>query len=158
MYRLLLTLVASMAIVGSTLVFALRTQAGDKSDAKVKATAMATKLSPDGKQTVTLTLDVEKGWYIYANPMNANTDVLDGNQTRVSFKAKENVPAEVKYPKGKQKVDGKYMYNIYEGTVVIETQIRRSAGDTTPLRVSIDVNACRKGECLLPGTVVLTVP
>ncbi len=132
--------------------------AGEKSDAKIKASASASKLGADGKQTVTITLEIEKGWYIYANPMNANTDILDGNETVVAFKIKDKVKASVKYPAGKQKKDGKYEYDIYEGKIVIQAEVQRPAGDAGPLQVSIAVNTCRKGECLLPATVMLTVP
>ena len=64
----------------------------------------------------------------------------------------------MKYPKGKQKVDGKYQFDVYVDRVVIEATVMRPVGDATPLRISIDVNACRKNECLLSGTVVLTIP
>ena len=35
----------------------------------VKVDATATKIDADGKQIVTVTLDIEKNWYIYANPV-----------------------------------------------------------------------------------------
>ena len=40
-----------------------------KSDSVVKATAAAAKPDADGKQTVTLTLAIDKGWHLYANPV-----------------------------------------------------------------------------------------
>lgn len=138
--------------------FLASASAGDKSDSKIKAMATASKLGADGKQTVTITLEIEKGWYIYANPMNSNTDVLEGNETRVAVKTKDKVKASVKYPAGKQKKDGKYQYDIYEDRIVIQAEVQRAAGDTGPLQVSIDVNTCKKNVCLLPGTVMLTVP
>lgn len=129
-------------------------EAGGKSDSKVKATATATKIV-DGKQTVTITLEIEKGWYIYANPVG--DDDYEANRTRLVFKAKEKVTAEPKYPAGEKKKGAKY--NIYEGKVVIASQVTRSAGDTSPLQVSINVNTCsHAGECLLPGVVKVTVP
>jgi len=132
--------------------------AGEKSDSKIKASASASKPGADGKQTVTIPLEIEQGWYIYANPMNANTDVLEGNETVATFKTKDKVKASVKYPAGNQKKDGKYAYDIYEGKIVIQAEVQRAVGDAGPLHVSIAVNTCRKGECLLPGTVMLTVP
>lgn len=132
--------------------------AGGGSETKVLATAQASKLGADGKQTVTIQLTVEKGWYVYANPLKANTDVLDGNETRVAVKSKNKIDTTIKYPAGKQKAEGKYTYDIYEGNVVIEAQLQRGAGDVGPLQISIDVSACRKGECLLPATLKLTVP
>lgn len=136
------------------------THAGKTSDTKVKATATTTKISPDGKQIVTLTLDIEKGWYIYANPINTNSDTLKPNQTRVSLKAKEKIETSVKYPAGKQKKDKetKTEFDIYEDRIVIRVEVTRTMGDASPLQVSISVNACNKGECLMTGTVKLTVP
>ena len=51
------------------------------SDSVVKATAVADKPGPDGKQTVTLTLAIDKGWHLYANPVG--TDDLAPVQTVV---------------------------------------------------------------------------
>jgi len=141
----------------ATLALVLPVMAGEKSDAKVKATAKASKIGADGKQTVTITIDIDKDWYIYANPVNAED--FEDNKTRVTIKAKEKVEAEVVYPAGKVKVAGKIKTNIYEKSVVIQAIVKRAAGDTSPLQVSIDVNSCsQKGVCLLPGTVKLTVP
>ena len=47
---------------------------------------------------------------------------------------------------------------IYEDKVTIEANVTRTMGDSSPLQISIDVNSCNKGTCLLPGTVKLTVP
>jgi uncharacterized protein len=146
---------AAFAVAGLALV--LPVQAGEKSDAKVKATAKASKLGADGKQTVTITIDIDKDWYIYANPVKSED--FEDNKTRVTIKAKEKVDANVLYPAGKEKAYGKIKMNIYEKSVVIEALVKRSPGDTSPLQVSIDVNSCsQKGVCLLPGTVKLTVP
>src|SRR5262252_1208271 len=41
---------------------------GQKSDAKVKIEASAAKPDASGKQTVTVTLTIDKGWHTYANP------------------------------------------------------------------------------------------
>ncbi|MBM3994663.1 MAG: hypothetical protein FJ303_10995 [Planctomycetes bacterium] len=129
---------------------------GEKSDSKVKATISATKLTASGKQTVTVTLEIEKGWYIYANPVN--DEDYEINRTRLSFKAKDKVTALVNYPTGKMKSGAKYF--IYEGKVVIESELKRTPGDTGPVEVSIAVNSCGgpKMECLLPGVIKITVP
>src|SRR5215831_6042987 len=73
---------------------------GQKSDAKVKITAKADKPGTDGKQVVTLTLTIESGWHLYANPVG-NEDFAD-NQTVVSAvpKSKHEV-LKVEYPAGK---------------------------------------------------------
>src|SRR5215468_9253111 len=76
--------------------------AGEKSDSKVKATAKASAIK-DGKQTVTITIDIEKDWYIYANPVKAED--FEDNKTRVMIKAKEKIDADILYPTGKVKQD-----------------------------------------------------
>ena len=92
----------------------------------------ASKLDADGKQTVTITLEIDQPWYIYANPMKANTDIFDGNETIVAFKTKDKVKASVKYPAGTQKKDGKYAYDIYQkGKIVIQAEVQRAVGDTS---------------------------
>ena len=92
MNRFVFALLAGLALAGSAVV--------QTSDTKVLATAKATKPAADGKQTVTITLAVEKGWYIYANPINNNTG-YEGNETKTTIKAKEKVKATFKYPAGK---------------------------------------------------------
>jgi thiol:disulfide interchange protein len=155
MFRLQL-LVAAFAV--AVLALVLPVYAGDKSDSKVKAAAKVAKLDGN-KQKVTITIDIEKDWYIYANPVKAED--FEDNRTRVLIKAKEKVDADVLCPAGKVKEDTKLKlkYNIYEKQVVIEAVVTRTKGDTSPLQVSIDVNSCsQNGVCLLPGTVKLTVP
>jgi len=136
----------------------LHADAGAKSDSKVKASATATPPDKDGKQTVTITLAIDKGWYIYANPVG-NEDYAE-NRTVVTIKAKDKVKVDVKYPEGKAKTERKTTNRIYEPTAVIVANVQRTPGDVSPLEISIDVNACRveKGEtveCLFPGTVKL---
>lgn len=150
-------LLAGLTLIGVALTLhSDATAGGVKSDSKVKATATATKPVADGKQTVTITLEIEKGWYIYANPVG--DEDFEGNKTRVNIKAKDKVMANVAYPTGKVKVDGKFKFNIYEDKVTIQAVVFRTAGDSSPLQLSIDVNSCNKGTCLLPGVVKLTVP
>jgi len=147
----------SLAIVGAFSLLGAAALSGEKSDTKVKAAATSKKSGTDGKQTVTITLDIEKDWYIYANPLNANTDVLNENVTRVFVKGKDKVQTTIKYPPGKQKELDKYKYDTYEGKVVIQADVVRTMGDGSPLEVSIHVNACRKAECLLPAVIKLQV-
>jgi DsbC/DsbD-like thiol-disulfide interchange protein len=125
---------------------------------KVKATATATRPDADGNQTVTITLKIESPWHLYANPVG--NDMLTDAQTTISFKAKEK-PQVVKidYPAGTLEKDKAFGdYRIYEGTVTIKAQLRRAKGDTSSLQAEINVQACRKGTCLLGGTVKLNVP
>ena len=143
--RVAATLIVTLTVLALPLTLST---AGEKSESKVKATATASKIA-DGKQTVTITLDIDKGWYIYANPINANSDIFAPNTTVVTFKAKDKLKADVKYPKGKQKVDGKYQFDIYENRVVVEAQVQRVAGDATLRCASalMSIRAARMSAC-----------
>lgn len=144
-------------LAGLAVVFAGSVQAGEKSDSKIKATATAGKIGADGKQKVTISIAVEKNWYIYANPVKSED--FEDNATRVTFlKGKEKLKASVDYPVGKTKEVGKIRYNIYEGSVTIEAVVDRKAGDSGPLTVAIEVNSCSGGTCLAPGVVRLSLP
>jgi uncharacterized protein len=130
---------------------------GMKSDSQLKAKATATKLDASGKQVVTVTIDINKGWHIYANPVDH--EFLVNGQTKLTIGAKVKPTAvDVKYPAGKTIVDGKEKYNVYEGQVTIQAVVQRAAGDASPLEIAIQVQACTDKECLQPATVKLTVP
>jgi DsbC/DsbD-like thiol-disulfide interchange protein len=131
----------------------------EKSDSKVKATATAGKIGADGKQTVTIEIAIEKGWHLYANPVNHNNDFLNGNKTIVKVGAKEKlVSVSVKYPEGKTKTDGKDSYDVYTGVIKLQADVVRAKGDASPLEISIAVSACDKSVCLDRGMVKLTAP
>ena len=131
--------------------------AGEKSDSKIKATVAPSKVGADGKQKVTITIAIQKSWYIYANPVKSED--FEDNATRITFlKGKDKLPATVSYPVGKTKEAGKIRYNIYEDKVVIDAVVQRAAGDTGPLTVAIEINSCSGGTCLAPATVRLMVP
>jgi len=139
------------------LTFVMHAEAGDKSDSKVKVMAKAGKAGADGKQKVTITIAIEKSWYIYANPVKSED--FEENATRITFlKGKEKLKATVDYPVGKTKEVGKIRYNIYEGSVTIEAVVDRKMGDSGPLTVAVEVNSCSGGTCLAPGTVRVMVP
>jgi hypothetical protein len=106
---------------------------------KVKATVNATRPDGDGGQTITVTLEIEKGAWLYANPVRHNNEFLDANRTIVKILAKEKVTASVKYPPGLTRRDGGESYDIYEGTVTIHVQVLRARGDGSPLDIRIPV-------------------
>jgi uncharacterized protein len=161
-FRRLAALPACLALlVAGTLVQARAV----KSDSVVKVTASATRLDAGGNQVVTLNLDVEKPWHLYANPVG-NEDLTDA-ATVVTVGAREKPEAvKVEYPEGKLEKDKAIGdYKIYEGKVTIKAQVRRAKGDTSPLEVSIKVQACSKspdgkdgGKCLEPATIKVQVP
>jgi hypothetical protein len=135
----------------------------DKTSASVvKVTATADKPDADGKQSVTITLMIDKDWHTYANPVG-NED-LESTQTVVTIGAKVK-PTEVKidYPKGKLIKDSVVgNYSIYEDKVTIKATVRRAKGDTSPLEVSVKISACidtpKLKKCLTQATVKVSVP
>jgi uncharacterized protein YyaL (SSP411 family) len=129
---------------------------GSGSDSKVKVTARADKPDADGKQVVTVTLQIDAGWHLYANPVPED---FPGIPTTVSIEAKVK-PQEVKidYPPGKRVKDATFGdHNIYEGKVDIKATVRRAKGDSGPLEVRVKVQTCSDTKCLAPATVKLTV-
>jgi DsbC/DsbD-like thiol-disulfide interchange protein len=146
-----------LALLGAAaLILGPAVEAGGKKS-PTKVTASSTKPDSEGRQTVTVTLEIDKGWYAYANPVGHED--LEQAQTTLKFTAKSKL-AEVKidYPKGKLKVDGKDSYRIYEDKVTIKAHVRRSKGDTGPLDLSVKYMNCNvKGVCLPPETVKLKV-
>ncbi len=127
-----------------------------KSDSVVKATAAAGKPDADGKQTVTLTLAIDKGWHLYANPVGSED--LASVQTNVKVKAAAELQnVKVDYPAGKKVKDatlGDYM--VYEDKAVITVNVTRTKGDDSPLELTVKVQACNDSTCLLPAEVKLT--
>jgi DsbC/DsbD-like thiol-disulfide interchange protein len=127
------------------------------SSSVVKSEIKAARPDADGKQTVTITLTVEKPWHLYANPVN-NKDLVDA-QTVVSFGAKSPVKTiKIDYPPGKvekSEVVGDYL--IYVDKVTITAVVQRSKNDDSPLEATVQFQACSTS-CLLPAKVKLTAP
>jgi DsbC/DsbD-like thiol-disulfide interchange protein len=149
----------ALTILGIVALLLAPAQAGGKkSDTEVKASAKADRPDNEGKQTVTLTLTINKGWYIYANPVG-NEDFAANATTVVSIKPKPQAVA-IAYPTGKVKKDTVVGdYRVYVDEVTIPIQVRRAAGDKGPLELDVRVNACNtKMFCLPPGIIKVTVP
>ena len=130
---------------------------GKKSDSVVKVAAVAGKLDA-GKQTVTITLDVNKGWHIYANPVK-NEDLISAATIIKVSAAVRPASVDVKYPEGAKHTD-KILgsYYTYEGKVAIDAVVQRAAGDASKLEVSVTFMACDDKQCLQPTTVTVKVP
>jgi uncharacterized protein len=128
-----------------------------RSDSVVKVKATAEKPTADGKQAVTVTLTIDKGWHVYANPVGPED--LVAAQTTVAVSKTKPEDVQVEYPKGTEVEDnvvGKY--RMYEGTVTIKATVRRGKEETGPLEVAVKFQACTKQQCLLPATVKVRVP
>ncbi len=119
------------------------------SEDNVKITAKA------DKQVVTLTLEVAKGWHLYANPVG-NPDMLSSQTVVTLNDGGKPVEAKIKYPDGKvvkDKVVGDY--NVYEGTVTITATL--AAAPAGQLEAVVAVQTCTDTMCLLPSKVKLKV-
>jgi uncharacterized protein len=145
----------SLALAALTLALTAgpATAQGTKSSDVVKVTASAARPDAEGRQTVTLTFDIQKPWHIYANPVG-NED-LKAVQTRVKVDSKVE-KAKFDFPAGKDARTGDIAYKVYEGKVTIKGQVQRAKGDTKPLTLSIRFQACDDKRCLLPATVKVT--
>jgi hypothetical protein len=126
-----------------------------KSDSVVKAKASASKPDGEGKQVVTITLEIESPFHLYANPVG-NED-LATNQTTVTITGQAK-SIKVDYPPGKTKKD-KVLgdYKIYEGKVTIKATVQRGKGETGALSAGIKIQACDDKRCLLPATIKVPV-
>ncbi len=125
---------------------------------KVKAAAEPPKPGADGKQVITVTLAIDKGWHVYANPVGVEDLAAAQTTVTVGGKAKPE-DVRIEYPKGTEVEDnvvGKY--RVYEDAVTIKAAVRRAPGDAGPLEVAVKFQACTKQQCLLPATVKVTVP
>jgi DsbC/DsbD-like thiol-disulfide interchange protein len=125
-----------------------------KSEDNVKITVKADQPA-DGKQVVTLSLEIAKGWHLYANPVG-NPD-LTSSQTTVTFTSGgKAVPAKVQYPEGKLKKEPAIGdYKIYEGTISIKATIDRNGAG--PAEAEIGFQCCDENRCLLPSKVKVKV-
>ncbi len=123
-----------------------------KSDSKVKTTLKAGPIGADGKQTVELSLKIDSGWHLYANPVE-NATILN-SQTKITVLGAKN--AEVKYPVGTLKVTGDDKYKIYQDDVKIQVSLTRTPGEAVTFKIL--VSACSDNNaCLLPATIVTKV-
>lgn len=144
-------------LCGLALSFGLTTiaNAANKSASVVKVSAKAGKIDSKGIQEVTLTLNIDKNWHLYANPVGS--EMLVGAQTTVSFKKPTKV-IKIEYPKGhfvKDEFVGNYF--TYEGKVTIKAKIQRKSGSEEPLSLTIKVQACDAMSCLPPSKIPVTV-
>lgn len=131
--------------------------AAKKSESVVKASAAAAKPDADGKVVVTITLAIEKPWHTYANPVPKE---FPGLPTVVTVEGKiKPEDVKVEYPTGKVIKDNTVGdYNVYEDKTEIKVTVRRAKGESGPLGVNVQVQACSDKQCLLPSTLKVTVP
>jgi len=118
----------------------------------VRATATA-RQAVDHDEIV-VTLEIEKGYHINANP--ASFDFLI--PTSVAFGALS--PQAIRYPApiSFQSRFAPDRLNVYEGTVQITASLEKGAlNDLQKLRASLNAQACTETVCLPPSQIVFTI-
>jgi hypothetical protein len=125
----------------------------------VKVTAKANPVDSDGSRVIDVTLTIDKGWHLYANPSGPN-DVLDDRvELRIESKGKP-VTAKVDYPEGKLVKNPERDVRIYEGTITIKATVKRADLPDGPLDVKVWLRAVNwsRAVCILPAEIELPVP
>jgi len=149
MYQITRRVAALLAFVAGTCSASTVQAAPKSSEENVKITAKV------DKDVVTLTVEVAKGWHLYANPVG-NPD-LASSQTVVTFMdGGKAVAAKVVYPEGKVTKDPVVGdYRIYEGTITIKATL--PSVPAGPLEATVAVQTCTETMCLLPAKVKVKV-
>ena len=116
----------------------------------VKITHVVGKADSSGKQKVTITLAIDEGWHVYANPVG--DEYYSPNAIVVKAKGAK---AKVTYPPAKEKTesDGEKLrtFNVYVKGAQIVAEIIREGTD--PVEFTVQYNACDKNRCLPPARV-----
>jgi len=130
--------------------------AGGKIDSQVKVTATSGKIDKDGKQTITIKMQIKECWHAYANPVK--NENFESNRTVVKIAAAKKLDnVTIDYPPGRKHVDGNFVFQIYEGTVEIKASFKRAPGDASPVDVAVKFVTCNDKSCLPPEEVKLEV-
>ena len=131
-----------------------------KSDDMVKVQVAADPIDAAGNQQVSMTLTIEEGWHVYANPpSNENFTTVQTTVTAEPPLRPEAV--QVAYPPGR-KMEGGVLgsYLVYDGRVVIKATVQRTPGAAAQLNIKLQA-CCHIPEhekCLLPAVVPVTLP
>jgi DsbC/DsbD-like thiol-disulfide interchange protein len=130
--------------------------ASDYGESNVKLTASAAKIDKDGRQIITIKMNIKQGWHAYANPVKNET--FEPNRTEVKLTgAKKLEEVSIAYPPGQKLVDGPEVFQVYEGVVEITATVKRTAGDAGPLAVTVKYVTCNDKMCLPTETVTLAI-
>lgn len=110
----------------------------------------------DGKQTITVTITIDRPWHIYAHDAGSQNSARSSVVFRCNGK---ELPATIDYPAGKKIVDAKQGdYFTYEGSIAIKAVVDRPKDGE--LEVVVKLRACTEGadsRCLLPASLKGTV-
>lgn len=123
------------------------------SSSKVRAFASAGKINEAGKQTVIITLMIDKGWHVYANQVRNPKYEAVKSEVKIQAMVRP-VKYDVQYPAGTF-YTGKYNVRcmVYQDSVDIVAVVQRAPGDNGPLEIDISFSACDDETCLPPVTL-----
>ena len=118
------------------------------------ATVPPGKAAPGGECDVSLTLTIQKGWHLYANP--AGNEVVKPTVLALAPNSLAQL-VEVRYPPGESKTlasSGAEEVSLYEGEVILTARVRLdkdTPADT--LTFQLRYQACNDRACLAPTTL-----
>jgi DsbC/DsbD-like thiol-disulfide interchange protein len=141
------------------LAFALSASAQSNDSSKVVKVSIQPEASSTTEQkSFTITLEIAKGWHVYANPVG-NPD-LASVQTNISVKSEgTTLPAKVTYPAGMLVQDAIVgNYSTYEGTVKIKVTAPLPRNQGQAPEVVVKYQACNEKSCLAPAVANLKLP
>lgn len=118
-------------------------------DFPVRLTVEPVKRDGPADQRIVVTLTIENGYHLYANP-TGNEDLQPQTVLTVSSKGKPEV-VKITYPKGevvKNEIVGDY--RIYTGTVSLEVITKRVKDDQSPLVIAVRVRPMDHRGCRWP--------
>lgn len=119
-------------------------------------------LAPGGSATVTLTLDIDAGWHVQANPVTLPDLIATSMDVRGDLPI---LVTRIDYPSGRALTTGPEgaAARIYDGAVTIAATIALP-GSATPtpgpalLRVLAKFQVCDDTSCLAPAERIIEVP
>ena len=125
-----------------------------KEKVKVKAQIVEEQSTPTQK-TVELTIDVDAGWHINANP--ASLDFLI--PTVVDLQTIELSAVKVQYPASTKMETPLGSIAIYEGSVKIRAVVESDEDpiDISKMRALIQLQACHGATCYLPSQIAINL-
>jgi DsbC/DsbD-like thiol-disulfide interchange protein len=150
--------VGLLALLGAVTGTSNRTEAqAPKSESKVKIKTALEKSNTPGVDTVVVQIAIDKGWHIYANPVD--NEGLAKAATLVTVPKAKPDDVKVEYPAGKVVKDKDLGdYKVYEDKVEIKVHVKRAAGDTGKLQLNVKLMACNDKTCLPSATIMVTAP
>lgn len=139
-----------MLLLALTLIPTL-VQASDKISPRVFLSV--DKLPAGGSCDVAILLEVEEGWHVYSNPVDADWQI----PTTLKIKSTKGTALEkTLYPAGESMTFQGQEISVYEGRVLLFATLSvpaTAAGQQEELSFDVRYQACNDGTCLAPTTV-----